>query len=253
MCLIAWNWQPNSTSPLLLIGNRDEFYARPTQALHWWNDDFLAGKDLQDGGTWLGVTRQGKLAVLTNYRAPTQQRNNAPSRGQLVANFLLNPHSVESYLEHLCAVGHHYNPFNLLLFDGVSLKGFESRHARVIDIAPGVGGVSNADFNTPWPKLADLTASLQLSVQQGVDDDAHLLALLGNAKPASDAQLPQTGIALERERALSSCFIKTPDYGTRASSVVRMGGSEVRFTEQSFDAQGATVRTQLSFSVNDSR
>ena len=248
MCLLAWNWQPDRSNELLLIGNRDEFYDRATQKLHWWdNATLLAGKDLQQGGTWLGVTPQGKLAVLTNYRDPSNHRTDAPSRGHLVADFLRNDWPLDAYLQHLMAISANYNPFNLLLFDGQQLKGFQSRNLRIVALAPGVGGVSNADFNTPWPKLTQLTQQLQAHVNQGQTQDAHLFALLRNATPASDAQLPRTGLDLDRERALSSCFIRTPTYGTRASSVVRLRDAQGTFSEQCFDAQGASEFTQFSF------
>jgi uncharacterized protein with NRDE domain len=250
MCLLAWNWQPNDPERLLLIGNRDEFYARPTQALHWWKDhQLLAGQDLQAGGTWLGVAPNGKLAVLTNYRDPANHRFDAPSRGHLVSDFLIHDHSIASYLQHLSQVSQVYNPFNLLLFDGQQLKGFQSRNASVVDITPGIGGVSNADFNTPWPKLTTLTQQLHARVLQGNTNLAHCFDLLQNTQQASDSQLPTTGLALERERALSACFIRTPEYGTRASSVVRFSHQHVTFAEQNFNAQGATLFTQFDFSI----
>ena len=249
MCIVAWNWQPLSACPLHLMGNRDEFYARPTKSLHWWNEEILGGKDMQDGGTWMGVARGGKLAVLTNYRDPSQHRANVPSRGQLVADFLTKNHSLDIYLNHLSSVAHAYNPFNLLLFDGTNLKGFESRHARVIEIRPGLGGVSNGDFFAPWPKLRNLTNQFQLSLKNGITEDRHFLSLLQNDIRAKDADLPQTGVDIDRERELSACFIRTPAYGTRASSIVRIFDQTLFFTEQCFDSQGATTLTQQSFSL----
>ena len=251
MCLIAWNWQPGSATPLLLIGNRDEFYARPAQALHHWPDaPILAGRDTQAGGTWLGVSRnaQGvlRLAALTNYRSTLPQRADAPSRGELVTDFLKSSLSGSAYLEALQAHAESYNPFNLLVYDGNSLLGLESRGARIVTLQPGIGGVSNADFNTPWPKLRQLTAGLATYVENGVTDDAPLWQLLQTRAFAEDTELPRTGVPLDWERALSATFIAMPSYGTRACSVVRIGTEGVRFSEQRFGAEGALDSTALS-------
>jgi uncharacterized protein with NRDE domain len=253
MCLVAWNWQPQSATPLLLIGNRDEFYARPTLPLHWWPDGrVLAGKDLQAGGTWLGVGASGRLAVLTNYRDPNQMLSNPRSRGELVASFLQKNVNAADFLNQLATKVADYNPFNLLLFDGRQLLGFESRSATAFLVSPGVGCVSNADFETPWPKLLRLKRRFQSLVESNTTDDAALLDVLQDRTLAPDDQLPDTGIGLDRERALSSPFVATIDYGTRACSVVRVGQTGVEFVEQSNDAQGVTAISRFSFSFNAS-
>lgn len=247
MCLIAWNWQPDSPNPLLLIANRDEFYARPTAPLHWWQDKgILAGRDLQAGGTWLGISRSGRLAALTNHRDPARQRADAPSRGELVSAFVQTGISAEDYLCTLAERAAHYNPFNLLVFDGVSLMGLESRHAKVIAMRPGIGAVSNADFLTPWPKLSRLSGSLQTLLAQQHPSDAQLLALLHNPLVAADADLPVTGIPLALERALSAAFVALPDYGTRACSVVRFEKDSIQFLEQGFHAGGVTHTEKIT-------
>jgi uncharacterized protein with NRDE domain len=240
MCLIAWNWQPGSATPLLLLANRDEWYARPTAPLnHWPEAPVLAGRDEQAGGTWLGVGAGGRLAALTNYRSAAPPRADAPSRGALVANFLHSPLRAQAYLEALQSHADTYNPFNLLVFDGQTLLGLESRGARIITLQPGIGAVSNADFHTPWPKLRLLTAGLAASMARGETDDEHLWPLLQSRALATDAELPHTGVPLALERALSAAFIATPGYGTRACSVVRVGAHrEVRFSEQRFGAHG---------------
>ena len=247
MCLIAWNWQPDSANPLLLMGNRDEFYARPAQALHHWPDaSILAGRDVQAGGTWLGVERNGRLAALTNYRSPVLARQHAPSRGELVTDFLNSLLDAASYLEALQSQATAYNPFNLLVYDGLSLLGLESREANIVVLQPGIGAVSNADFNTPWPKLTQLTSSLANSLEHNATEDTELWPLLQSRAQALDNLLPQTGVPLELERALSATFIATPSYGTRASSLVRMSKDGVRFSEQSFGVNGALGHTTLS-------
>lgn len=252
MCLIAWHWQPaHATTPLLLLANRDEFYARPTSALHWWQDaPVLAGRDEQAGGTWLGVNRRGHLAALTNYRDPLNNRADAPSRGALVTDFLAGNDSAQTYLDTLLGQCEDYNPFNLLVFDGQQLLGLESRHRRVVTIAPGIGAVSNADFSTPWPKLRGLQSGLDAAITSDATQDTQLLALLHNDQPALDVDLPHTGLDLTHERLLSAAFIKSPSYGTRACSIVRVGGEEVRFLEESFNATGRISSQTIAFKTD---
>ena len=238
MCLIAWNWQPGRG--LLLLANRDEFYVRPTQPLHRWPDaPVLAGRDLQGGGTWLGLGRGGRMAALTNVRDPHQFSADAPTRGALVADFLRGDVSARSYLDRVSPQAAAFNPFNLLLFDGESLLGFESQGAQTRVFAAGVNGVSNASFNTPWPKLQRLTQALHEQSMPAVVDPNALMPLLTDAQTASDAQLPDTGVSLETERALSAAFIRMPGYGTRASSIVHIQGQQAHFWEQEFDEKGA--------------
>lgn len=240
MCLIAWNWQPGTAQPLLLLANRDEFYARPSQAMHWWNGgEVLAGRDLAGGGTWLGVTRSGRVAALTNYRDPFNFQPDAPSRGALVANFLQGSLSAENYLHSILPTVAGYNGFNLLVFDGTQMMGLESRHGRMLALGAGIGAVSNADFLSPWPKLEKLRTGLARAVELGVpDQDPVLWDLLDDAETAPDEQLPRTGIALERERALSTAFIATPDYGTRASTLLKIHADGIAVEERRFESAG---------------
>lgn len=243
MCLIAWNWQPHSETPLLLISNRDEFYARDTLPLHWWSTGLqgtavLAGKDLQAGGTWLGTNQRGWLATLTNFRSPFDFSPNTPSRGALVADFLQGTWSAREYLQRLSDRASNYNGFNLLLYDGKELLGFQSRGSVLVPQSVGVGAVSNADFQTPWPKLQNLSQRFQRTIENSEIADDALLSLLLDREIASDELLPSTGIPLQRERELSPIFIATPEYGTRACSVVRMGYHSLEFTEHSYGPQG---------------
>lgn len=253
MCLIVWNWQPSSATPLALLSNRDEFHARAALPLHWWDADpgapqaqMLAGKDLQAGGTWLGVNRQRRLAAITNFRSCIPQRDDARSRGELVTQFLHSRLSAKAFLLDLqdqCAA---YNPFNLLVYDGTTLMGLESRHARIVALQPGWGGVSNADFNTPWPKLRRLrTQAVALSDAPNTNAwHGQALQLLHDRTPAAAHELPQTGIAPALERALSPIFIALPHYGTRASTVVTVGHT-VRMTERVHSPSApATAQTE---------
>jgi uncharacterized protein with NRDE domain len=245
MCLIAWNWQPQSETPLLLLGNRDEFYARPTQALHWWDgEQVLAGKDLEAGGTWLGVGVGGRLAALTNFRLPQVDPRPKPSRGAVTARFLQSDTDARSYLQALAAEADQYNPFNLLLWDGHALLGLESRHRHIRAIAPGIGAVSNADFDTPWPKLQRLKAGLDQSCASGATAVQDLLPLLQERQIADDSELPKTGVPLDVERMLSAIFVASPTYGTRASSIVTVRRNTTHFFEQSYTTNGMFGTTQ---------
>lgn len=254
MCLIAWNWQPDSATPLLLVANRDEFYARPALPLHWWAPTpngckILAGQDLQAGGTWLGVSSSGRLAALTNYRSSEPPRSNTPSRGELVAAFLQSELTADAYLQALAPQCSDYNPFNLLVFDGHQLMGLESRGAKILTKQPGVGAVSNADFHTPWPKLSQLTQRLQEQSGQSVTDLRSLLPLLHDRTIAPDHALPHTGVPLALERVLSATFIATAEYGTRACSVVALHRTQGEFIEQSFGPRGLIGENQLQFQL----
>lgn len=252
MCLIAWNWQPESATPLLLLSNRDEFYARPALALHWWGSQdgaqtVLAGQDLQAGGTWLGVSRSGRLAALTNFRSVAPVCLTSPSRGELVTQFLQGKTLAEDYLNALANHAKDYNPFNLLVFDGERLIGLESRQSRIVDFSPGVGGVSNADFDSPWPKLVRLKHGLRTHRMQARTTCASWMELLQDPTLPPDELLPRTGVAIELERALSPIFIATAGYGTRACSVVQMHRDRIEFAEQSVNSHGLQKLTELSF------
>jgi uncharacterized protein with NRDE domain len=260
MCLLSFQWQPDAPIPFVLAANRDEFYARPTQPLHVWQDSamppLLAGRDLQDGGTWLGVHRyNGRVAALTNYRAPHLQQRNAPSRGHIVTSFLASHQSADAFARTLAQHNAAHNPFNLLLFDGHSLVGYESRHRRHFALEPGTWAVSNADFHTPWPKLQQLRAGLEAALHQHPPQaslwpalEAEIWPLLSHAHQAPDALLPSTGISVERERALSSTFIRTADYGTRASTLLVHGRSHLTLVERSFTAEGFAGEARFSLS-----
>jgi uncharacterized protein with NRDE domain len=248
VCLIAWNWQPESETPLLLLANRDEFYTRPTLPLHWWDDGrILAGQDLQAGGTWLGVSRSGRLAAITNYRLSTLNAGTKPSRGALVSDFLTGIESAQSYLESLIRRADAFNPFNLLVFDGQRFMGLESRSKRVLEIRPGLGAVSNADFDTPWPKLVRLKIGLQKRIHLGQIDTPHLLPLLQDPSRPDDTELPSTGVPLELERMLSATFVSSQHYGTRACSIVRLSHRQFSFFEHCCGAQGVLGQSKEFF------
>jgi len=244
MCLIAFHWRPKGPVPLVLAGNRDEFYERPTAPLAWWEGGrLLAGRDLRGGGTWLGLTPEGRCAVITNFRDPSMARPDRATRGLIPLRFLEGTQTAATYLERLRQQVTDYNPFNLLLFDGTDLLGYESHQDRVVPFTPGIHAVSNGAFDEPWPKVEAVKAGL--AGQE--DDDEALLKLLGNAQPYSDDRLPSTGVPLEWERSLSPIFIRTPTYGTRASTIVRLGRELASILEQRFSHAGPEDLAEFRF------
>lgn len=244
MCLIAFHWRPDHAIPLVIAANRDEFYERPTAPLAWWEGGrILAGRDLRAGGTWMGVTRDGRCAALTNVRDPRLARGDAASRGQIPVRFLEGVASASAFLGTLEENAFRHNAFNLLLFDGEELLGYESRNQRVIRFAAGLHAVSNGDFDEPWPKVEVFLKGLE----EELEDDDRLLARLADDQPYEDDQLPHTGVPLAWERALSPIFVRTPTYGTRASTLLRLGRRTVTVLEQGYSPEGPAGRSQFAF------
>jgi uncharacterized protein with NRDE domain len=225
MCLIAFAWEAHPRWRLLLVGNRDEFHARPSAALARWADaPIVGGRDLEAGGTWLGVTDGGRCCVVTNVRDPRDPQRGV-SRGLLATDYLRGNADAATHAQHLLRTAADYRPFNLLTFDARAAFYLGNRpEPRAQAVTPGVHGLSNADFNTPWPKTRALMQRLRQWIDADGDTDfAPLFEALADERQAPDAQLPDTGVGLERERWLSSAFIRGEQYGTRASTVVAIG------------------------------
>jgi uncharacterized protein with NRDE domain len=225
MCLIAFAWNAHPRWRLLLAGNRDEFHARPSAALARWNDaPIVGGRDLEAGGTWLGVTHGGRCCVVTNVRDPRDPQHGV-SRGLLATDYLRGDADAAMHAQQLLRKAADYRPFNLLTFDAREAFYLGNRpEPRAQAVTSGVHGLSNADFNTPWPKTRALMQRLQQWIDAGGDADfAPLFEALADETQAPEAQLPDTGVGLERERWLSSAFIRGEQYGTRASTVVAIG------------------------------
>lgn len=256
MCLIVFAWQPGSDCPLTVAANRDEWRERPTARLHWWNHEpartdseysqdivcehsphearsgILAGRDLKDGGTWMGVTPSGRFAALTNFRDPKSVKPGAPSRGALVREFLESDATPGEYLQALAEHMHDYNGFNLLIGDRDALWWLSNRGGAPMALAPGVHGLSNGLLNEPWPKVARARARLTEALNQAAGDDA-LWSLLADDAAAPDDQLPDTGVGLDWERRLSPVRIRGDRYGTRSSAVLRIfADGSLRFSER---------------------
>jgi uncharacterized protein with NRDE domain len=240
MCLILLAWRAHSNYPVVLAANRDEYHARPSAAATWWPGPagILAGRDLKQGGTWLGVTRAGRFAALTNYRGPAAPRPDAPSRGGLVSEALESSQDIFETLVHLRRIAPHYNPFNMMWSDGQRLGIFESTRGEGRELGPGIYGLSNHLLDTPWPKVQNAKSRLAEALA-GSGDESALLHLLRDDEPAPDSDLPSTGIAVEWERLLSSAFVRAIDYGTRSSTVLRIDAEgHARFDEWSWDREG---------------
>lgn len=240
MCLIVFAWQPDSPTVLRLASNRDEFYTRPSAALSEWQDapGVFAGRDLQAGGTWLGVTAQGRFAALTNIR-DLKQNAGPRSRGALTADYLLGQDPAPAYLDRIMRDAAEYPGFNLLVGDRQQLWHFNSQEGRPRQLERGFYGLSNANLDTPWPKL--LRARKALSDGLEAEDEA-LLELLADRSQPADHLLPDTGVGLATERLLSTAFIIGEAYGTRASTVLNLhSNGRWNITERSFGPHGVAL------------
>ena len=241
MCILFIAVDQSQEFPLVIAANRDEFHARPTAASGFWenNQHVLAGRDLQAKGTWMGVTRNGKVAALTNIRAPETIKTDAISR-------MDEPLKQPTYLEALRANRHQYNGYNLVYGDVKSLavyNNFEDTHAT---LTQGVYGLSNANLTTPWPKVTKGVASLTDYVSQNSQLDTEaLFAILKDEDKASDHALPNTGIGYEWEKRLSSIFIQSPEYGTRTSTLLLVNShQQIQWYERTFNPLGEVVGNQ---------
>jgi uncharacterized protein with NRDE domain len=242
MCLIVFAYRYHPHYPLILAANRDEFYDRPTSKAHFWDDhpDLLAGRDMKYGGTWMGITRSGRFAAVTNFREGTQSREHPLSRGLMVKDFLKGHESPETYVKGIIPREGEYNGFNLLVGNPSSFIYYSNRSRKRKVLKPGIYGLSNHLLDTPWPKVMR-TRQLFTHIIDGSDpvDMDGLSEILYDQTIAEDDELPDTGFSLEWERVLSAAFIVTPTYGTRASTVLLVDTDGlVKYTERSFSGPG---------------
>lgn len=252
MCLLVAAYESHPDYRLVLVGHRDEFHARPAAPLDWWTDapGILAGRDLEAGGTWLGVSRSGRLCVVTNYRDPGGMVPGAPSRGLLIPQFLVASAPAGEFATTLLGHASAYSGFNLLAFDGANLAYCVNRPGvSATTLPPGVYGLSNARLDTPWPKLERARERVRALLAGGRVRTETLFAALMDRQPAPDHRLPDTGIGRERERALSAPFIVGPEYGTRCTTLVLMGrDGGTRIEERRYSIAGETTgRTTMAF------
>jgi uncharacterized protein with NRDE domain len=258
MCLAVLALGMHPRHALVIAANRDEAHARPTAPAAWWGEGWLGGRDLAAGGTWLGVTREGRWALLTNVRDPSRHDPAAPSRGRLVTDFLDSGAEPGAAMHAVVESGAPHNGFNLLGGRVDDAHWASNRAAGVRALPTGIHGLSNHLLDTPWPKVVRTKAALAAwcaSTTHGDDDVEPLFAMLRETWIAPDAELPQTGVTLERERLLSAPFIVSPVYGTRCSTVVTIGyDGAARLVERTFDAGGArTGEAEHRFGVAPAR
>lgn len=253
MCLILFAWKAHPDYELIVAANRDEWRDRSATPAQWWADDsnVLAGRDLKAGGTWMGVTRAGRFAAITNFRDPSDKKSTAPSRGALVADFLQDDRTAEEFIGDLKSHASQYNGFNLLVGAGGSLCGFASRDGSGASVNPGVHGLSNHLLDEPWPKVSRGRIRLQQAIAEPFDIDA-LFLLLEDRSIAPDDALPCTGVGVEWERTLSPALIVAPGYGTRCSTVLMVGkNGDVVFEERTRGLDGAvTSKVRHAFALH---
>lgn len=253
MCLIVFAYRVHPDYPIIIAANRDEFYARPTQVLYQWTDgsDIVAGRDLEGGGTWMGITPNGRIAALTNYREPGSQMAKAPSRGHLVSDFLKGSDSLNHYLRLLESKSNQYNGFNILLSEDGRWVYYSNRGGAPQELQAGIHGLSNHVLNTPWPKVIRSRRAVEkrLSDHRPLDTE-DLMQVLQDRSVPPDEDLPRTGVELEWERRLGSIFINSDIYGTRCSTVLLVGkDGTTRMRERTFDRNGPTGEVERELQV----
>jgi uncharacterized protein with NRDE domain len=242
MCLALIALAAHRRYRIVIAANRDEYHARAAAPASWWDDGFLAGRDLKEDGTWLGIRRSGRFALLTNVREPARYDPAAPTRGTLVPRFLADAEAPGVAVASLIAAGGRHNGFNLVGGDATQLHWGSNRapSASPAALAPGIYGLSNHQLDTPWPKVERSKAALARWCRDGnAEDFSPVFALMRDTERADDDALPATGVTREWERVLSSPFIVSETYGTRCTTVVTIDqDGEVRMIERSFDPAG---------------
>lgn len=246
MCLIVFALESHPHYHLILAANRDEYFTRPTSPAGFWPDAprLLAGRDLQAGGSWLGITIDRRLAAVTNYREPHHQLTDRPSRGRLVSDFLTGTESPTSYLEMLHREGGRYGGFNLLVGNDDGLFWYSNRGNGPERIPAGIHGLSNHLLDTPWPKVTTAQAQLaELLNSEWLDMEAMFTAF-ADTRPFPDQLLPDTGIGIDRERFLSPLFIAGNGYGTRSTTLLLIDRDyRVTFAERCYDSRQQVTGT----------
>ena len=253
MCLIFLAYEQHPDYRLVVAANRDEQYDRPTSPADFWPDypHILAGRDLEVGGTWMGINTNGNFAALTNVRSRRPRLPNPPSRGELITEFLNREAGCEPYLRHIEATSANYNGFSLLVYADEGLHFFSNADdARCLRLEPGLYGLSNHLLDTPWPKVSQGKQQMRVWLEKRNDDVEALFDLMSQKDHAPDGELPDTGVEKAFERTLSALFIESPDYGTRSTSVVTVGyDGTCMFTERTFEPRSKLPST-VSFHLD---
>ena len=251
MCLLFFSYKTTPGYKLVVAANRDEFLSRPTAPLAFLDKEktILAGRDIQGGGTWLGITAQLKVAAITNYREPQANKDNAPSRGEILMEYLTGEMDAGQYVQSLAGKSDGYNGFNLILGDAKELYYYSNRSAGSQLLEPGFYGLSNNLLDVPWPKVARGKKLLQHDMLASDHvDPLRLLDLLEDDCRPPDDQLPDTKIGLDWERLLATIFINGSTYGTRSSAVITVtNAGKIEFVEKTIlrpSGKGVTSRVQ---------
>ncbi len=256
MCLILLSYHSHSHYRLVMAANRDEFYDRPTAPADFWEDEpnVLAGRDLKYGGTWLGITKTGRLAALTNFRNPASRKNCALSRGHLVSDFLTCMDKPFKYYQALVTKANNYNDFSLLFGNQNQIHFMSSQSGQFLNLTAGTYGLSNHLLNTPWPKVKRGRDALRHIISNGgeICPEA-IFEILTDQKCPDDELLPDTGLGLEWERILAPIFITSSVYGTRSSTVLLIDSeNKVTFIERSYHDRdpGQSTEKKFDFQLN---
>jgi len=253
MCLLLIALTSNPSQKLVIAGNRDEYYDRPTAQARFWENapELLAGMDLRAGGTWFGVTRQGRIAALTDYRDPASVQCHAPSRGELVSNFLLSQEPPAEYLDRLTQEADPYNGFNLIVGKADELYWYSNKGGTRTKLTPGIYGLSNHLLDTPWPKVVSCKKAFSNLLSGGKDvSPEDVLSILSDRSVPPDETLPDTGIGIEWEKILAPAFIASPTYGTRSSTVLLItANDQVTFIEKSYAPGSVLSTTRHKFQI----
>jgi len=251
MCLIVFGYKIDEKFDLVFASNRDEFYGRPTQSARLWNDHsgIIGGKDLEKGGTWLGLNMAGKFASVTNYREPGRSDSGAKSRGEIVKSFLTSPRQPHEFIERLSKTANRYNGFNLIAGNRSELYHFSNREGVINKLEPGIYGLSNGLLNEPWPKVSDAKQKFQSLSAKNNFSDKNLFRLLSSANTYPQNKLPETGLPVKKEKAVSSIFVSTNEYGTRSSGLIYMNHKKIRYVERSYKTGYADVNSDIVHTI----
>ena len=238
MCLLLIAKGIHTNYKIIIAANRDEFYDRPTMRAHFWNDSpsILAGKDMQAGGTWLGITKTGRISAITNFREGLQQKDNAPTRGLLPTDYLRGKINPLDYLNIVKQKANNYNGFNLILGDVENLYYFSNMQNSIEKLENGIYGLSNGLLNSNWPKIVESKIKFENVIRTNNFSAEELFNILNDRSIAKDDYLPNTGVDLNIERILSAVFIKTEKYGKRCSTVMTIErDNKVNIIERTFN------------------
>ncbi len=251
MCILFIAIKQHKDYPLIILANRDEFQQRPTTSARFWEEysELLAGRDLQDGGTWLGLTKKGRISALTNYRDIPLYKEGRKSRGLLVRDYLTSNTTSAAYLDLLVETKDTYNPYNILIGNPNELYVYNNVSNEISKLQEGFHGLSNAYLNSPWPKISRGIDGLKNYILNSKLSKDDLFSIMKDETKAPDSMLPNTGVGLEKERFLSSIFIQDQIYGTRSTAIILYHRQNaVSFYERTYNPSGETnCEVEFSF------